>query len=153
MQRFEVTLEDDLTGGLADETVQFGLDGRGYEVDLTTRHAADFRRQLALFVEHARLIPAQRSRRRSRRTTGRQRSHQIRAWAEEHGFAIAERGRLPGNVVQEYDIEHRAELHTERRTQRESPSRSVRSPRGSAKTPARVKPAAQRRRKSGGRGK
>jgi hypothetical protein len=54
MQRVEVRLEDDLTGGPADETLRFGVDGREYELDLNARHATEFRRQLAQFVEHAR---------------------------------------------------------------------------------------------------
>ena len=38
-QRVVVTLSDDLDGGAADETVQFGVDGKSYEIDLslTTR--------------------------------------------------------------------------------------------------------------------
>lgn len=102
MQRVEVQLEDDLTGGPADETVEFGIDGRTYAVDLSARHAADFRRQLARFVEHAR--PA-RSRGRGgvRTAASRQRSRQIRAWAEEQGLAVADHGRLPGNIVREYE--------------------------------------------------
>ena len=39
MQRVDVRLEDDLTGGPADETVEFGIDGRAYEIDLSARHA------------------------------------------------------------------------------------------------------------------
>lgn len=108
MQRIEIHLEDDLTGGPADETVTFAVDGKGYEVDLSTRHAADFRRQLARFVEHAR--PA-RSRRRStstRTTVSRERSRAIRSWADKHGHAVADRGRLPRSAIEEYEAAHRA---------------------------------------------
>ena len=101
MQRVEVQLEDDLTGGPADETVAFGVGGRYYELDLSARHAADFRHQLAPFVEHARLATAHRSRT-ARTSASRARSREIRAWAEQQGLDISERGRLPGNVVEEY---------------------------------------------------
>jgi hypothetical protein len=102
MQRVEVQLEDDLTGGPADETVEFGIDGRTYAVDLNARHAAEFRRQLARFVEHAR--PARsRGRGTIRTAASRQRSRQIRAWAEQQGLAVAEHGRLPGNIIHEYE--------------------------------------------------
>lgn len=40
MQKVDVQLEDDLTGGPADETVAFGLDGWNYQIDLNARHAA-----------------------------------------------------------------------------------------------------------------
>jgi nucleoid-associated protein Lsr2 len=39
-QKVEVQLEDDLTGGPADETVMFGVDGRDYQVSLNAEHAA-----------------------------------------------------------------------------------------------------------------
>jgi Lsr2 len=102
MQRVEVQLEDDLTGGPADETVEFGIDGRTYAVDLNARHAAEFRRQLSRFVEHARPARA-RTRGTIRTAASRQRSREIRAWAEQHGLAVAEYGRLPSNIVHQYE--------------------------------------------------
>ena len=54
MQRLDVQLEDDLTGGPADETVVFGVDGRDYQIDLNAKHAAAFRKQLAAFIKRAR---------------------------------------------------------------------------------------------------
>ena len=53
-QRVTVALEDDLDGGPADETVRFGLGGSEYEIDLSTKNANEFRRQLAPFIEHSR---------------------------------------------------------------------------------------------------
>jgi hypothetical protein len=52
-QKVTVELEDDLVGGLADETVRFGVDSTEYEIDLSTKNAAAFRRKLAPFIEHA----------------------------------------------------------------------------------------------------
>ena len=49
-----VTLEDDLDGGPADETVRFGLGGALYEIDLSKKNARAFRKQLAPYPEHAR---------------------------------------------------------------------------------------------------
>jgi Lsr2 len=106
MQRVDVRLEDDLTGGPADETVEFGIDGRAYEIDLSARHAEEFRRQVARFLEHASLVRAAHRRTSARTLASRERSRQIRAWAEEHGLDISERGRLPREVIQQYDNEH-----------------------------------------------
>ena len=39
-QKVHITLEDDLDGGDATETVAFGLDGRSYEIDLNDKNAA-----------------------------------------------------------------------------------------------------------------
>ena len=47
-QKITVTLEDDLDGGPADQTVRFGLDGAEYEIDLNASNATAFREQLAL---------------------------------------------------------------------------------------------------------
>jgi hypothetical protein len=107
MQRVDVRLEDDLTGGPADETVEFGIDGRAYEIDLSARHADEFRRQVARFLEHASLVRAAHRRPSARTLASRERSRQIRAWADEHGLDISERGRLPREVIEQYENEHR----------------------------------------------
>jgi nucleoid-associated protein Lsr2 len=109
-----VQLEDDLTGGAADETIEFGLDGRTYELDLNAKHAATFRRQLAPFVEHARLAHSQRGHTKTRTAASRERSRQIRAWAEDEGMPVSAHGRLPGNVIQQYQRSHHAEQTGER---------------------------------------
>jgi nucleoid-associated protein Lsr2 len=103
MQKLEVQLEDDLTGGPADETVMFGVDGREYQIDLNAKHAATFRKQLAAFVERARLVRRHRPRSAARSAASRGRSRLIRAWAEQQGFEVAEHGRLPVHVIQEYE--------------------------------------------------
>jgi hypothetical protein len=106
MQRLQVQLEDDLTGGPADETVAFGVDGRDYQIDLSTKHAATFRKQAAAFVARARLVTSPRFRETARSAASRERSRLIRAWAERQGYEIAEHGRLPGQVIQEYERAH-----------------------------------------------
>jgi hypothetical protein len=106
MHRVDVQLEDDLTGGPADETIHFSLDGRSYEIDLNSRHASEFRHRLVPFTEHARLARPQRQRVTVRSAASRERSRQIRLWAEERGFALSPHGRLPGNVIEEYEREN-----------------------------------------------
>lgn len=123
MQKVDVRLEDDLTGGPADETVHFGIDGRAYEIDLNAKHAANFRNLLGTFVERARLARARRRRLTTRTTASRERSREIRAWAEQHGFAVAEHGRLPRNVIQEYDRARSGEQPTQHRGRQPSARR------------------------------
>ena len=53
-QRVEVILEDDIDGSLADETVQFALNGASYEIDLSSENAQALRGALGKYVEHAR---------------------------------------------------------------------------------------------------
>jgi len=111
--RMIVELEDDLTGGPADETVEFSLDGKSYEVDLNEANATKFRRQFAKMIEVARPVKMKAQRGGSRRlhsvgarpgntSTGRDESKAIRAWAAEQGIQINERGRIPASVVEQY---------------------------------------------------
>ena len=53
-QRVQIVLEDDLDGGVAAETVTFGLDGVSYEIDLSEANAEKLRSGLEEFVNSAR---------------------------------------------------------------------------------------------------
>jgi len=101
-QRVIVTLEDDLDGGPADETVRFAFGGAEYEIDLTAKNATAFRKKLAPFIEHARKAGRSQSRRPGRAAASRQRSGDIRAWAKDNGITVSERGRIPAGVVEQY---------------------------------------------------
>ena len=50
-----VKLTDDLDGGDADETISFALDGRSYEVDLSTANASKLRDSLKPYIEKGRV--------------------------------------------------------------------------------------------------
>ena len=101
-QKVIVALEDDLDGGPADETVRFGFEGTAYEIDLSSRNANAFRKQLTPFIEHARKTFRGPARRATRTQAGRQRSGDIRAWAKDHGIAVNDRGRIPASVMERY---------------------------------------------------
>ena len=78
-QKVTVTLEDDLDGGPAAETVRFGLGGAEYEIDLSKKNATAFRRKLAPYIEHARKAGRGPGRRPGRSASSRERSGSIRA--------------------------------------------------------------------------
>jgi hypothetical protein len=101
-QKITVELQDDLDGGPAAETVRFGVDGAEYEIDLSTKNAAAFRRKLALFTGHARKAGRGQRRRSARTGASRDRSGSIRAWAKQSGIAVSARGRIPASVVAQY---------------------------------------------------
>ncbi len=100
--RVTVALGDDLTGGPADETVRFAMDGTGYEIDLSAKNAAAFGTLLAPYIGHARKAGRTQGRRAGGTAAARQRSGDIRAWAKEHGLAVSERGRIPAGVLEQY---------------------------------------------------
>jgi hypothetical protein len=97
-----VTLEDDLEGGPAAETVRFAIGGAEYEIDLSKKNARAFRKQLAPFIEHARRAGRGQRRRGARTAPGRERAAEIRAWASQQGIAVSGRGRIPARVVAQY---------------------------------------------------
>jgi hypothetical protein len=101
-RRTVVTLEDDLDGGPADETLRFGVDGSEYEIDLSRKNAAALHRLLAPFVERARKAGSS-ARRPARTAASRRRSHDIREWAKAEGIELSDRGRIPSNVVEKYE--------------------------------------------------
>lgn len=63
-----VKLTDDIDGGDADETIQFALDGRSYEVDLSAANATKLRDALKPYMENGRAGNG--SRTRSARASG-----------------------------------------------------------------------------------
>jgi hypothetical protein len=101
-QKVTVELHDDLDGGPADETVRFGVDSAEYEIDLSKKNAAAFRRAFAPFIEHARKAGRGQRRRSARTAASRDRSGSIRAWAKQSGIAVSARGRIPASVVEQY---------------------------------------------------
>ena len=105
-QKVQVLLVDDLDGSEATETVSFGLDGVAYEIDLSTGNAGELRKELAHYVDHARKSNAPARRRRARSGAGREQSARIRVWAKSRGFKVNERGRIPANIVAEYEAAH-----------------------------------------------
>ncbi|MEX5261608.1 Lsr2 family protein [Kocuria sp. CPCC 205263] len=103
-QSVQIILEDDLEGGPAEETVQFGLDGRQYEIDLSTANAEKLREALRPYAAAGR-----RAQSKSVRTTGPRSSTggnsetaKIRAWAKENGYEVSDRGRIHQSVKDAY---------------------------------------------------
>ncbi len=105
--KITVTLEDDLDGGPADETVRFEFDGTDYEIDLNKKNAAALRKKLAPFIEHARKVGRGQRRRAGRSAASRGRGSDIRAWAKGQGIAVSGRGRIPASVVEQYEAASR----------------------------------------------
>ena len=102
-QKITVTLEDDLDGGAAAETLQFSFDGTQYEIDLNKKNARAFRKQVAPFIEHARRAGRGQRRQPGRTQPSRRHSSDVRAWAKDQGITVSARGRIPASVVEQYE--------------------------------------------------
>lgn len=105
-----VTLVDDLDGGPADEQVQFSVDGRSYEIDLSSKNAEKLRKSLAPYVSAARRGSG-RGASGSSSSNGSSASERavnraVREWAVAQGMKISERGRIPSSVLEAYHGAH-----------------------------------------------
>jgi Lsr2 len=115
-QKVTVSLIDDLDGDQADETVEFGLDGKNYEIDLSSGNANKLRDALQAYVAAARRPGG---RRRSggggggaagaasrRPSVDREQNQAIRDWARKRGMKVSDRGRIPADVLEAYHQEN-----------------------------------------------
>ncbi|QKV94175.1 Lsr2 family protein [Streptomyces sp. NA02950] len=105
-QKVQVLLVDDLDGGEADETVTFALDGKSYEIDLTTANADRLRDALEPFTKGGRRTGGRTSGGRGKARAaagGSQDTAKIRAWAKENGYEVNDRGRVPATVREAYE--------------------------------------------------
>ncbi|KAA2262320.1 Lsr2 family protein [Solihabitans fulvus] len=109
-QKVTVTLVDDLDGSQAVETVEFGLDGVAYQIDLSDDNAGKLRGALADFVANARRAGG-RKRGAGRPVAGakarpasadREQNQAIRDWARKQGMKVSDRGRIPAEVLEAY---------------------------------------------------
>lgn len=106
-QKVLVEIVDDLDGSEADETVQFGLDGITYEIDLSDKNAGELRDSIAQYVEHARRIGGRKRAGRGSKAAAapaadRDQNKAIRSWARKQGYEISDRGRIPADVVEAF---------------------------------------------------
>jgi hypothetical protein len=103
-QKVEVHLQDDLDGGPAEHTVTFALDGKDYEIDLSTANAEKLRQALRPYAAAGR---------KTTRASGPRspRDHaagsdpdtaKIRAWVKENGHEVSDRGRIHLSVKDAY---------------------------------------------------
>ena len=106
--RTVVHLIDDVDGGEADETVNFSLDGVDYTIDLSAGNADSLRKALAEFVAAGR----RNSGRAAKATSGgrtevrpggdRAQNQAIREWARRQGHQVSERGRIPADLIAQF---------------------------------------------------
>ncbi|QUH00484.1 Lsr2 family protein [Saccharopolyspora erythraea] len=109
-QKVTVQLVDDVDGSEAESTVEFGLDGVSYSIDLSKENAAKLRDSLASYVASARRTGGRkRSGGKANKPASapsaadRERNQAIREWAREQGMQVSDRGRIPSEVVEAYD--------------------------------------------------
>ena len=89
----------------ADQTITFAVNGAEYKIDLTDKNAEAFLKKVAPYQQAAQKVRSVRASRR-RPSVARQKSANIRDWARKHGIAVNDRGRIPVDVIAEYEAAH-----------------------------------------------
>jgi hypothetical protein len=109
----EIRLIDDMDGEAADETVEFGIDGKNYEIDLSKDNAGELRDALASYVAAARRSGGRRKggapaavAAARRPSIDREQNQAIRDWARKRGMKVSDRGRIPAEVLDAYHQEN-----------------------------------------------
>ena len=110
MARQTITvLTDDLDGGDADRTIEFGLDGVNYTIDLSEKNAGKLRKALDPFLAAASRVgrTGANGRIASRGAAApsranREQNQAIREWPVKNGYDVSERGRIPASVVEAF---------------------------------------------------
>ena len=111
-KKVTVTLIDDVDQeASADETVEFGLDGVQYEIDLSSENAAKLREQLDVWVSHARKVSSRKRGKavaapaatKSRVSVDREQSAAIREWARKNNKKVSARGRISAEIIEAYN--------------------------------------------------
>lgn len=110
-QKVNIVLVSDLSGGEADETVTFSLDGTSYEMDLASKEADKFRGLFQDYIAVARKVSGGRGgRKASGKSSGSGRTSEelsaIREWAKSQGHEVSERGRIKQDIIDAYEAAH-----------------------------------------------
>lgn len=97
----------DLSGEPDAETFTLGLDRTWYEVDLTPSEQDEVRQLLDPYLEAGRKIgPTLENRQRVVPETTVEEREEIRAWAKENHYKLAEYGRIPKKIFAAYKAAH-----------------------------------------------
>ncbi|MFF3027539.1 MULTISPECIES: Lsr2 family protein [Microbacterium] len=107
-------LVDDIDGSVLEvgegETIHFSLNGAAYEIDVNAEHAEELRKAFAPYISAGRRAGS--SGAPSRAAAPRKRPARnpevaaIRAWANDNGYTLSERGRIPAPVIEAYNAAH-----------------------------------------------
>ena len=94
------TLQDDIDGSDATQTIHFALDGIEYEIDVSDRNANRLRNSLSDFIAHGRKVSGRHGRKPA--SAGHVDTKSVRKWAAANGIEVSSRGRISADVVERY---------------------------------------------------
>lgn len=104
-----VEVLDDLDGSKNAGTVQFSLDSKQYEIDLSEKNEKQLRKVLEQYLAAATQVsraPAVAGRRQYGAAPARRDTKHIREWLRGQGIEISDRGRIPTEHLERYEAAH-----------------------------------------------
>ena len=118
-KKVKTWLTDDYEAGTtgkevdADQTVMFGLDGKNYEIDLSSKNATKLRTEMQQWLDHARLVGSGNKRQRTTTNTrsassgmegmDAEQKRAMRDWARNNGWPeLKTRGRVPADAIEAF---------------------------------------------------
>jgi hypothetical protein len=87
-------LYDDIDGSEGASTIRFTVEGQAFEVDLSDANSERLARALEPFVRVARPV--------GRKSSDNGESALIREWAARNGIQLSPKGRIPSDIVTQY---------------------------------------------------
>lgn len=106
MKRITTELVDDLDGSVIGRgeggTVTFALDGASFEIDLGGKNQQALRDALAPYIAKARSTGRRASSAPRTRNASNGDTAAVRAWAQQNGHSVGDRGRIPAEIREAY---------------------------------------------------
>jgi hypothetical protein len=98
-----VMIASDLTGAPDAKPVEFAVNGKAYEIDLTDKEKADLEKALTKYIEKARTGSRRAGKApRPQRTSVGAAPATVRKWAQSNGMDVPARGRIPESVLEQF---------------------------------------------------
>ncbi len=111
-QKVQTILVSDLSGtelGQEGQTVKFGFLGADYEIDLSQKEADEFADTIRKYVDAGRRVGGRRQP--GAGSTARRDPSQtkaIKSWLDEQGIDYPKRGRLPQDLIVQWEAAHKS---------------------------------------------
>lgn len=99
----QTIITSDLSGAGAAHEINFSVDGVDYTIDLTEAERGQMEEVLRPYTNAANIVGKQRRAASAGRQT---KNRAIRTWAEEQGFPLGKRGRIPREIIDAYENRH-----------------------------------------------
>ena len=96
-----VSIVDDFDGTTAAETVKFRHQGKEFEIDLGPLNRANFEKMMTAYEEKmSKYLDAARPTGKAKKTNPE--APKVRAWAQENGYEVGQRGRINKDILDAY---------------------------------------------------